>query len=191
MLSYLAGGGGTRLWPMSRADVPKQLLPLVEESSMFRVSVERLAPLVHAGADLRRHRRKIRRRDARRRAGNSGGEFHRRALRQEYRSGGGAGGDCHPPARPAGDDRPADRRSSHRLQGEDSAASCKRRINWRRTITSSRWGFRRRCPSTGFGYIRRGEKMRDHRRIHRLPVARVHRKAGYANRDALHSQRRV
>jgi len=41
----LAGGGGTRLWPMSRADVPKQLLALVEENSMFRVSVERLAPL--------------------------------------------------------------------------------------------------------------------------------------------------
>lgn len=41
----LAGGGGTRLWPMSRADVPKQLLALVEESSMFRVSVERLEPL--------------------------------------------------------------------------------------------------------------------------------------------------
>ena len=41
----LAGGGGTRLWPMSRADVPKQLLSLVEENSMFHVSVERLAPL--------------------------------------------------------------------------------------------------------------------------------------------------
>ncbi len=41
----LAGGGGTRLWPMSREEVPKQLLSLVEESSMFRVSVERLAPL--------------------------------------------------------------------------------------------------------------------------------------------------
>lgn len=41
----LAGGGGTRLWPVSRADVPKQLLALVEDNSMFRVSVERLAPL--------------------------------------------------------------------------------------------------------------------------------------------------
>ena len=41
----LAGGGGTRLWPMSRSDVPKQLLPLIEEKSMFHVSVERLAPL--------------------------------------------------------------------------------------------------------------------------------------------------
>jgi mannose-1-phosphate guanylyltransferase len=41
----MAGGGGTRLWPMSRTDTPKQLLPLIEEQSMFRVSVERLAPL--------------------------------------------------------------------------------------------------------------------------------------------------
>lgn len=41
----MAGGGGTRLWPMSRSTTPKQLLPLVENESMFRVSVERLAPL--------------------------------------------------------------------------------------------------------------------------------------------------
>lgn len=41
----MAGGGGTRLWPMSRQDKPKQLLPLVEEESMFKVSVQRLAPL--------------------------------------------------------------------------------------------------------------------------------------------------
>lgn len=41
----MAGGGGTRLWPMSRQDSPKQLLPLVEDDSMFKVSVKRLAPL--------------------------------------------------------------------------------------------------------------------------------------------------
>jgi mannose-1-phosphate guanylyltransferase len=41
----MAGGGGTRLWPLSRQDMPKQLLPLVEESSMFKTSVDRLAPL--------------------------------------------------------------------------------------------------------------------------------------------------
>lgn len=41
----MAGGGGTRLWPMSRGHLPKQFLPLVEDDSMFRVSVTRLAPL--------------------------------------------------------------------------------------------------------------------------------------------------
>ncbi len=41
----MAGGGGTRLWPMSRSDTPKQLLPLIEEQSMFQTSVARLAPL--------------------------------------------------------------------------------------------------------------------------------------------------
>jgi mannose-1-phosphate guanylyltransferase len=40
----MAGGGGTRLWPLSRKTRPKQLLPLVEERSMFHASVERLAP---------------------------------------------------------------------------------------------------------------------------------------------------
>ena len=41
----MAGGGGTRLWPLSRKNTPKQLLPLVNEYSMFRTSVERLADL--------------------------------------------------------------------------------------------------------------------------------------------------
>lgn len=41
----MAGGGGTRLWPKSRNNTPKQLLPLIEDQSMFRVSIERLAPL--------------------------------------------------------------------------------------------------------------------------------------------------
>ncbi|MBN1313029.1 MAG: mannose-1-phosphate guanylyltransferase [Anaerolineae bacterium] len=42
----MAGGYGTRLWPLSRQSRPKPLLPLVEESrSMFQISVERLYPL--------------------------------------------------------------------------------------------------------------------------------------------------
>lgn len=41
----MAGGGGTRLWPMSRQDTPKQLLALVEDDSMFKVTVDRLDPL--------------------------------------------------------------------------------------------------------------------------------------------------
>jgi mannose-1-phosphate guanylyltransferase len=41
----MAGGGGTRLWPLSRKEMPKQLIPLTEEHSLFRTSVLRLAPL--------------------------------------------------------------------------------------------------------------------------------------------------
>lgn len=42
----MAGGGGTRLWPLSRKTRPKQALPLTEDRSMFQISVERLAPLL-------------------------------------------------------------------------------------------------------------------------------------------------
>jgi mannose-1-phosphate guanylyltransferase len=42
----MAGGGGTRLWPLSRQAHPKQMLALVDETqSMFRVTVGRLQPL--------------------------------------------------------------------------------------------------------------------------------------------------
>ena len=39
-----AGGQGTRLWPMSRARVPKQMLPLLDSDSMFQTSIKRIAP---------------------------------------------------------------------------------------------------------------------------------------------------
>jgi mannose-1-phosphate guanylyltransferase len=42
----MAGGSGTRLWPLSRKNTPKQALALLEERSMFRVTAERLAPLI-------------------------------------------------------------------------------------------------------------------------------------------------
>ncbi|MDZ4672424.1 MAG: mannose-1-phosphate guanylyltransferase [Phototrophicales bacterium] len=42
----LAGGGGTRLWPMSRKDTPKQLLPLVDNRTMFRTSVDRIGKIL-------------------------------------------------------------------------------------------------------------------------------------------------
>lgn len=38
----MAGGGGTRLWPLSRKDNPKQLLRLISEKSLFQLAVERL-----------------------------------------------------------------------------------------------------------------------------------------------------
>lgn len=49
----MAGGAGTRLWPMSRIDKPKQLLPLVRGQdgaarSLLQVAVDRLEGLVPA-----------------------------------------------------------------------------------------------------------------------------------------------
>jgi mannose-1-phosphate guanylyltransferase len=42
----MAGGAGTRLWPLSREKRPKPLLPLVDDTrSMIQMSVERLEPL--------------------------------------------------------------------------------------------------------------------------------------------------
>ncbi len=42
----MAGGSGTRLWPLSRKDRPKQSLALVEERTMFQVTAYRLQPLI-------------------------------------------------------------------------------------------------------------------------------------------------
>lgn len=41
----MAGGGGTRLWPISRKDRPKQLLPLLGGETLFQGTVARLQDL--------------------------------------------------------------------------------------------------------------------------------------------------
>ncbi len=42
----MAGGAGTRLWPMSRKAKPKQLLPFIEGRSLLELAVERLDGVV-------------------------------------------------------------------------------------------------------------------------------------------------
>lgn len=55
----LCGGSGTRLWPLSRKDFPKQFSPIFEEQSLFQASVRRYmgpgfaAPVVLSHSDFR------------------------------------------------------------------------------------------------------------------------------------------
>lgn len=42
----MAGGSGTRLWPMSRSGLPKQLIPFIQGKSLLQLAYERLDGLV-------------------------------------------------------------------------------------------------------------------------------------------------
>ena len=48
----MAGGSGTRLWPLSRAGYPKQFLVLSGNSSLFQQAATRLATLAEAGTTV-------------------------------------------------------------------------------------------------------------------------------------------
>ena len=55
----MAGGSGTRLWPVSRKSFPKQFAPLIGEETLFQASARRLsgpgfaAPVVMTNSDFR------------------------------------------------------------------------------------------------------------------------------------------
>ncbi|MDQ2991012.1 MAG: sugar phosphate nucleotidyltransferase, partial [Pseudomonadota bacterium] len=42
----LSGGAGTRLWPLSRLQAPKQFLRLMGDETLIEATVSRLAPLI-------------------------------------------------------------------------------------------------------------------------------------------------
>lgn len=48
----LAGGSGTRLWPLSRQFYPKQLMPLTGRKTMIQETVNRLADVPETGAPI-------------------------------------------------------------------------------------------------------------------------------------------
>ncbi|HEY3380646.1 MAG TPA: mannose-1-phosphate guanylyltransferase [Vicinamibacterales bacterium] len=45
----VAGGSGTRLWPMSRVNMPKQLIPFINGRSLLQLAYDRLEGLVPPG----------------------------------------------------------------------------------------------------------------------------------------------
>ncbi len=48
----MAGGGGTRLWPESRAALPKQFIALFGQRSLLRIAFDRILPVVPAARVL-------------------------------------------------------------------------------------------------------------------------------------------
>ena len=48
----LSGGSGSRLWPLSREAYPKQLLPLIDETTMLQATLLRLGGLEHGPATI-------------------------------------------------------------------------------------------------------------------------------------------
>ena len=46
----LCGGSGTRLWPLSRQQFPKQFVPLIQGKSLLCLTAERLKPLLQTSA---------------------------------------------------------------------------------------------------------------------------------------------
>jgi mannose-1-phosphate guanylyltransferase len=48
----MAGGAGTRLWPLSRKDRPKQLLPFIAGQSLLQMAADRLEDIVPPGRRL-------------------------------------------------------------------------------------------------------------------------------------------
>lgn len=48
----LSGGSGTRLWPISTPDLPKQFAPLLPGPSLFEQTFTRLAPMAEASSPL-------------------------------------------------------------------------------------------------------------------------------------------
>lgn len=50
--TVLCGGAGTRLWPLSRDEYPKQLLPLAGVETMLQATIRRMGGFVHEKAEL-------------------------------------------------------------------------------------------------------------------------------------------
>ena len=113
----MAGGSGTRFWPLSRKDRPKQFLPLAGDAPLLAATVARLPPLAKVRSHLRGVRTPARGRGAADAAGAPEGALHRRAVRAEHRAVRRPRRAPRRRARSAGRHGDAPRRSPHREAG--------------------------------------------------------------------------
>ena len=59
VISILCGGSGTRLWPISRASMPKQFAKLLGKDSLFTRTLERNAKLLKVRIILSCRKKKL------------------------------------------------------------------------------------------------------------------------------------
>lgn len=171
-VSILAGGEGTRLWPLSRRRRPKQLLRLASERSLIQQTVERVLPLVPSERILvvteRSHADDLRAQLPELPAANIVVEATRRntaaaellaALHIQVRAPDATWASLHSDAY-TGDDDEFRRTLSAAFEAAESGEYL---------VTT---GIRPQYPATGYGYIHQGPRVRD---VQGYPLHRVDR----------------
>ncbi|MBR3880544.1 MAG: mannose-1-phosphate guanylyltransferase/mannose-6-phosphate isomerase [Mailhella sp.] len=156
----LCGGSGTRLWPVSRSQYPKQFMLLSDGSTLFTETLRRTDTLSHRAEPII--------------VSNEACRFYASsALREEGRSGTVILEPASRNTAPAialaafaameqGDSLLLVLPSDHRF--EDTASFCaavekaRASAEERRIVT---FGIQPSCPETGYGYIRKGEPVKD------------------------------
>ena len=174
----MAGGTGTRFWPASRNDTPKQLLQLVGDATMLRQTVDRLGDLVPNERRLVVTNKRLVEavREAVARA--AGGGDRRRAVQTRH-------GAVHRAGRAAGEPQrsgatmavmPADHviRPAEKFQAAIRQAAALVDESPGRIVT---FGIKPTYPAEIFGYIHRGEaargELRERSRLAGPPLIRV------------------
>ncbi|MDO9486789.1 MAG: mannose-1-phosphate guanylyltransferase/mannose-6-phosphate isomerase [Sphingomonadaceae bacterium] len=156
----LSGGSGTRLWPLSRLETPKQLLPLVGDLTMIQATAARTADAARFHAPI-----------------IVANESHRRVIDEQMAAEGIAAGELL--LEPAGrNTAPAIAMAAHRIVARDAAglmlimpsdhviidaaaflAAIERLVPFVRDGWLATFGIRATRPETGYGYIRLGDRL--------------------------------